>query len=81
MAEKELLAIVSHDMKNPLGALRITARHLLKQPPIELGPGARRQGEFISRTAQRMESGRSAISWMRRRSAPVTCRWSVNHRI
>jgi signal transduction histidine kinase len=55
-AEKELLAIVSHDMKNPLGALRITARHLLKQPPTELGPGARRQGEFISRTAQRMES-------------------------
>ena len=43
-------------MKNPLGALRITARHLLKQPPSELGPSARKQGEFIARVAQRMES-------------------------
>jgi len=55
-AEKELLAIVSHDMKNPLGALRLTVRSLLKQPSIELGPGARKHGEFIARCAQRMES-------------------------
>ncbi|HEY3586680.1 MAG TPA: MASE1 domain-containing protein, partial [Myxococcaceae bacterium] len=32
-AEQELLAIVSHDMKNPLGALRLGARSLLGQPP------------------------------------------------
>ncbi len=55
-AEKEILAIVSHDMKNPLGALRITARNLLKRPSSELGPAARKQGEFIARCAQRMES-------------------------
>ena len=55
-AEKELLAIVSHDMKNPLGALRITTRNLLKQPSPELGSYARKQGEFIARCTQRMES-------------------------
>ncbi len=55
-AEEEILAIVSHDMKNPLGALRLTARRLLKQPPTELGPDARRQGEFIARCAHRLES-------------------------
>lgn len=55
-AEQELLAIVSHDMKNPLGALRLGARNLLGQPPGELGPQARRNGEFIARCAQRMES-------------------------
>ncbi len=55
-AEEEILAIVSHDMKNPLGALRLSARHLLKQPATELGPDARRQGEFIARCAQRLES-------------------------
>ena len=31
-AEQELLAIVSHDMRNPLGALRLGARQLLAQP-------------------------------------------------
>ncbi|HZW88613.1 MAG TPA: MASE1 domain-containing protein, partial [Myxococcaceae bacterium] len=55
-AEQELLAIVSHDMKNPLGALRLGARNLLSQPPGELGPQARKNGEFIARCAQRMES-------------------------
>jgi signal transduction histidine kinase len=55
-AEEELLAIVSHDMKNPLGALRLGARSLLGQPPAELGPEARKQGEFIDRCARRMES-------------------------
>jgi len=55
-AEKELLAIVSHDMKSPLGALRLGARSLLGQPPEELGPQARKHGQFIERCAQRMES-------------------------
>jgi len=55
-AEQELLAIVSHDMKNPLGALRLGARQLLSQPPEELGPQARKLGEFIARCARRMES-------------------------
>jgi signal transduction histidine kinase len=55
-AEQELLAIVSHDMKNPLGALRLGVRSLLGQPPGELGPPARVQGEFIDRCARRMES-------------------------
>ncbi|HZJ55377.1 MAG TPA: MASE1 domain-containing protein [Myxococcaceae bacterium] len=55
-AEQELLAIVSHDMRNPLGALRLGTRNLLNQPAGELGPHARRHGEFIARCAQRMES-------------------------
>jgi len=55
-AEQELLAIVSHDLKNPLGALRLGTRHLLTQRPEELGPQARKHGEFIGRIAQRMES-------------------------
>jgi signal transduction histidine kinase len=55
-AEQELLAIVSHDMKNPLGALRLGAKQLLAQPSEELGPHARKHGEFIARCARRMES-------------------------
>jgi signal transduction histidine kinase len=55
-AEQELLAIVSHDMRNPLGALRLGARQLLAQPAGELGPQARKHGEFIARGARRMES-------------------------
>ena len=55
-AEQELLAIVSHDMRNPLGALRLGARNLLGQPPGELGPQARKLSQFIDRSAQRMES-------------------------
>jgi signal transduction histidine kinase len=55
-AEQELLAIVSHDLKNPLGALRLGTRHLLTQPPEQLGPQARKHGEFIARIARRMES-------------------------
>ena len=55
-AEQELLAIVSHDLRNPLGALRLGARQLLTQPPEELGPQARKHGEFIARCARRMES-------------------------
>jgi signal transduction histidine kinase len=53
-SREDLLAIVSHDMKNPLGAIRISANHLLKQPPDELGPHARKQAEAIGRSAQRM---------------------------
>jgi len=55
-AEQELLAIVSHDVRNPLGALRLGTRQLLLQPPDQLGPGARRHGEFVARCAQRLES-------------------------
>ena len=55
-AEHELMAIVSHDVRNPLGALRLGARNLLGQPTGELGPQARKHGEFIDRCAQRMES-------------------------
>jgi signal transduction histidine kinase len=55
-AEEELLAIVSHDLKNPLGALQISANHLLKLPPSELGPNARKQGEAIERSAHRLGS-------------------------
>jgi signal transduction histidine kinase len=55
-AEQELLAIVSHDVRNPLGALRLGTRQLLLQPPDELGPGARRHGEFVARCAQRLDS-------------------------
>lgn len=55
-AEQELVSIVSHDLKNPLGALRLGTRHLLSQSPEELGPQARKHGEFIARIARRMES-------------------------
>ena len=55
-AEQELLAIVSHDIRNPLSAVRLGTRHLLMQPPDELGPQARRHGEFVARCAQRLES-------------------------
>jgi signal transduction histidine kinase len=55
-AREDLLAVVSHDIKNPLGAIQISANHLLKQPPNELGPNARKQGEVIERSAQRMEA-------------------------
>ena len=43
-AEQELLAIVSHDLKNPLGALRLGARQLLRHPggARSSGPQARR---------------------------------------
>jgi signal transduction histidine kinase len=53
---EDLLAIVSHDMKNPLSAIRISTTHLLKQPSDELGPNARKQGQVIERSAQRMET-------------------------
>jgi len=55
-AEQELLAIVSHDVRNPLGALRLGTRQLLLQPSDQLGPGARKHGEFVARCAQRLES-------------------------
>lgn len=55
-AEQELLAIVSHDIRNPLSAVRLGTRHLLMQPPDELGPQARKHGEFVARCAQRLES-------------------------
>ena len=55
-AEQELLAIVSHDLKNPVGALRLGTRHLLTQPQEQLGPQARKHAEFIARIALRMES-------------------------
>jgi signal transduction histidine kinase len=53
-SREDLLAMVSHDMKNPLGAIRISTHHLLKQPPDELGPNARKQAEAIERYAQRI---------------------------
>jgi signal transduction histidine kinase len=55
-AEQELLAIVSHDVRNPLGALRLGTRQLLMQPSDQLGPGARKHGEFVARCAQRLQS-------------------------
>jgi signal transduction histidine kinase len=52
-ARDEVLATVSHDLKNPLGTIFTSATLLLD---VELAPEAhRRQLEIIRRTAQRMD--------------------------
>ena len=50
---EEVLAIVSHDLRNPLNTIDLTAAHLLE----DYGsiPGPRRHLEVIRRSAERME--------------------------
>lgn len=51
LAREKLLAIVSHDLKNPLNSIQLSAAHLLRQPLEEFGPRPRRQAEAIMRAA------------------------------
>jgi PAS domain S-box-containing protein len=52
-AREEILAIVSHDLRNPLAAIDLGAVIALQAP--DLGPQARKQIETIHRSASRME--------------------------
>jgi PAS domain S-box-containing protein len=57
LAREELLAMVSHDLKNPLGAILLTTA-VLRRMEIEGEQGERLQGhvEKIQRAAERMNS-------------------------
>lgn len=48
----ELLGVVSHDLRNPLNALTLSARALLREPT--LAPRERRQAERIAASGARM---------------------------
>jgi signal transduction histidine kinase len=53
-ARQDVLAIVSHDLKNPLGAILMTAECLTEESPTD-DPVARKRGiHVIQRSAQRM---------------------------
>ena len=52
-AREEILAVVSHDLKNPLGAIYMAAALLAAKP--ESDPRVRKQVETIQRSASRME--------------------------
>lgn len=55
-SREDILAIVSHDLKNPLGAIGMSASLLLKKlsgPEVE--PRIRKQAETIRRATDRME--------------------------
>ena len=49
---EEILAVVSHDLRNPLGAIRMSAEILLRRGPE---PRDRKQLDTIQRSADRME--------------------------
>ena len=54
-AREELLAIVSHDLRNPLGVVLAASALLLKSRlPPDKGERARRQVEAIQRAGNRM---------------------------
>ena len=54
-AREEILAVVSHDLKNPLGVVLMTAENLLElDVPVELGAQIQRTAERLKRSAQRM---------------------------
>ena len=56
-ARDDLLAVVSHDLGNPLSALRIGTSLLLRtMPESEQGPGGRQQLEFIRQSVLQMEN-------------------------
>jgi signal transduction histidine kinase len=53
---EEVLAVVSHDLKNPLGAINLSANLLTRAAPEdETGARIRRHAETIQRSTQRME--------------------------
>ena len=51
---EEVLAVVSHDLKNPLGAINMSATLLMKKA-LSHDPRTRKQVETIQRSAVRME--------------------------
>jgi PAS domain S-box-containing protein len=54
-SREDLMAIVSHDLRNPLGVVLASSTLLLKSPlPTEKGERARRQVEAIQRAGHRM---------------------------
>jgi signal transduction histidine kinase len=53
-AREEILSVVSHDLRNPLGTILMSATSLLKIDPTERNHRARMIGERIHRQAQRM---------------------------
>jgi signal transduction histidine kinase len=53
-AREEILSVVSHDLKNPLATILMSATSLLKVDPTERNHRARMIGERIHRQAQRM---------------------------
>ena len=55
-AREDLLAIVSHDLKNPLSVIQMSTSGLLTQPPEDLAARARKQVEAIERSSARMAS-------------------------
>ena len=50
-----ILAVVSHDLRNPLGAIDLGAALLLKNKSVRMDPIARKQTETIQRSAGRMD--------------------------
>lgn len=55
MARNEVLGVVSHDLRNPLNAVRFGAQALLRHwPPVDDGEIERRQLQAITRAAGRM---------------------------
>jgi len=51
---EELLALVAHDLRNPLGAIEVAASLLASNPQLQ-DPRARKQLETIQRSVRRME--------------------------
>jgi PAS domain S-box-containing protein len=52
-AREEILAVVSHDLRNPLGAIHMAAALLSRKPSPD--PRVRKQVETIQRSASRMD--------------------------
>ncbi len=55
-AREDLLAVVSHDLKNPLGVVQLGAALLLR------GPGARPGGEIVTKQATRIQDATDRMS-------------------
>jgi signal transduction histidine kinase/DNA-binding NarL/FixJ family response regulator len=80
-ARDEVLAVVAHDLRNPLGTIHMASSYLLEQ---NMGDPARRQLEIVHRSAARMnqmiqdllditriESGRLALDLIDASPAPL----------
>ncbi|MBZ4398631.1 ATP-binding protein [Myxococcus sp. AS-1-15] len=55
-AREDLLAVVSHDLKNPLGVVQLGSALLLR------GPGARPGGEMVAKQATRIQDATDRMS-------------------
>ncbi len=54
-ARESLLAVVSHDLRNPLGVVRMVAGAMSSRPPDGSVPDMHRQAEILDRNAGQME--------------------------